>query len=51
MSVVDGKQWEDLKRYNINELYKLRSDSKKPETASKETTTNETAAQETAEST
>ncbi|KAL2694600.1 hypothetical protein Neosp_001185 [[Neocosmospora] mangrovei] len=23
VSVVDGKQWEDLRRYNINELYKL----------------------------
>lgn len=23
VSVVDGKQWEELRRYNINELYKL----------------------------
>lgn len=22
MSVVDGKEWEELKRYNINELHK-----------------------------
>ncbi|KAK7414133.1 hypothetical protein QQX98_006995 [Neonectria punicea] len=29
VSVVDGKQWEDLKRYNLNELYKLASETKK----------------------
>ncbi|KAH7154833.1 hypothetical protein B0J13DRAFT_618331 [Dactylonectria estremocensis] len=29
VSVVDGKQWEELKRYNLNELYKLASDTKK----------------------
>ncbi|KAH6982802.1 hypothetical protein BKA56DRAFT_331591 [Ilyonectria sp. MPI-CAGE-AT-0026] len=29
VSVVDGKQWEELKRYNLNELYKLASETKK----------------------
>ncbi|KAM5352120.1 hypothetical protein ACJ41O_004843 [Fusarium nematophilum] len=29
VSVVDGKQWEELKRYNINELYKLGSEEEK----------------------
>jgi tRNA acetyltransferase TAN1 len=23
VSVVDGKEWESLKRYNVNELYRL----------------------------
>jgi hypothetical protein len=23
MSVVDGKEWERLKRFNVNELYKV----------------------------
>ncbi|KAH6890971.1 hypothetical protein B0T10DRAFT_298339 [Thelonectria olida] len=29
ISVVDGKQWEELKRYNLNELYKLASETNK----------------------
>ncbi|KAF4978413.1 hypothetical protein FZEAL_5204 [Fusarium zealandicum] len=29
VSVVDGKQWEELKRYNINELYKLTPEKEK----------------------
>ncbi|KAF4985388.1 hypothetical protein FDECE_16586 [Fusarium decemcellulare] len=33
VSVVDGKQWEELRRYNINELYKLASEEKKSEPA------------------
>ncbi|KAF7545960.1 hypothetical protein G7046_g9446 [Stylonectria norvegica] len=32
ISVVDGKEWEELKRYNMNELYKLGTDEKKTET-------------------
>ncbi|KAI5466509.1 hypothetical protein BGZ63DRAFT_133229 [Mariannaea sp. PMI_226] len=28
ISVVDGKQWEELKRYNLNELYKLSTETK-----------------------
>lgn len=27
MSVIDGIQWEELKRYNLNELYKLGADA------------------------
>lgn len=26
ISVVDGAEWESLKRYNMNELYRLTSD-------------------------
>lgn len=26
VSVVDGIEWESLKRYNVNELYRLASD-------------------------
>jgi hypothetical protein len=30
MSVVDGKEWEALKRYNVNEMYRLaREDARK----------------------
>jgi hypothetical protein len=30
MVVVDGKEWESLKRYNVNELYRAaREDAKK----------------------
>lgn len=30
MSVVDGKEWESLKRYNVNEMYRLaRQDGQK----------------------
>ena len=28
LSVVDGGQWEQLKRYNVNEMYKLASASR-----------------------
>jgi hypothetical protein len=28
MSVVDGKEWESLKRYNPNELYRLAREEK-----------------------
>jgi tRNA acetyltransferase TAN1 len=28
MSVVDGKEWESFKRYNLNEMYKLAREEK-----------------------
>lgn len=31
VSVVDGKESEELKRYNLNELYKVALDDKKKE--------------------
>ena len=31
MSVVDGGEWESLKRYNMNELYRLGSEGTKGE--------------------
>lgn len=31
MSVVDGKQWEALKKYNVNELYVLKEPVKTKE--------------------
>lgn len=29
MSVVDGKKWEELKRYNLNEMYRLQREEGK----------------------
>ncbi len=45
VSVVDGAEWESLKRYNMNELYKLGTEKEEtqkkdePETKAEETPT------------
>ncbi|CAM1503696.1 Fc.00g012870.m01.CDS01 [Cosmosporella sp. VM-42] len=41
ISVVDGMEWEGLKRYNVNELYKLGTEQKKPEEKTEEEKTEE----------
>jgi hypothetical protein len=35
MSVVDGREWEALKRYNVNEVYKLASEEADAATSKK----------------
>lgn len=39
MSVVDGGEWDSLKRYNMNELYRLAAATKEGEKKAEEGTT------------